>query len=68
MKYILEALGKQEGQEDYDDIEIPVQLDIDMGNVSVIFTEPDWWIDLKELKQLIFIIEQYLMKEEENEN
>ncbi len=57
MKFILEATGKVGKSEDYEDIEIPVELDLDgeYENTNIVFSTPDWWIPIKEIERLIEI-------------
>ncbi len=70
MKYLIEAMGKDKKDTDYQDIEIPVEIDIDGAreNTSLVFDlgdGKDWWIPISEIDYLLYIVEG-LVSEEEN--
>ncbi len=62
MKYLIEATGNQHKEDDYVDVEIPIEINIDgeRGNTSIVIdlgNGKDWWVPISELDHLIEIID-----------
>lgn len=68
MKYLIEATGNLDREDDYVDVEIPIEINTDgeRENTSIIIDlgkNRSWWIPISELDHLMAIIDVLFPKE-----